>query len=313
MSAFRTHKILAVVIAIALLVPACGPSQEQEAVIATAVALTVQAGAAPTETATLPPATPTLEMPGTEMTLTPAITPTNTQAAISAPADPDCVKATLVSENPPDKVQLNSGEYFWKTWTIQNVGTCTWTTAYKLVFTSGDRLGSSISYALPDDVAPNETTDISIYLQAPETEGTFTGYWRIETPWGGSFGVGQYSQDIYAQIVVSDARKPKYGVTNVTYELVRNPPMGCPTNVRFTVYATISVDGPIDVDYRWMQSDGNESGSRPLDFTEAGSKTVSREWMIGKGDSPNPRWMQIVILEPKYQEWDQVTILNVCP
>ena len=174
-------------------------------------------------------------------------------------------------------------------------------------------MGGLVSYPLDDDVAPNEQKEISIYLQAPPIDGTYTGYWRLQSPWESSFGVGPSDEPFYVQVVVSSERKPDYGVTSVTYELVRNPPTGCPTNVRFEVFATITTNGPVDVDYRWFQSDGNESGSKPIDFTEAGSVTVSREWMIGKGDSPNPRWMQLVITEPEYREFDKVEILNTCP
>ena len=115
-------------------------------------------------------------------------------------------------------------------------------------------------------------------------------------------------------MVVSDEKKPDYGVTSVTYEVIRNPAVGCPTNVRFTINATITTNGPAEVDYRWIQSDGNSmSQPKPIDFTEAGSVTITREWMIGKGDSPNPRWAQIIITEPDYQEFGKAEILNVCP
>jgi hypothetical protein len=307
----RMYKILAVLISFALFASACGPSQPQADAISTAVAQTVQAGESLTEAASLPTITP--ETPSVDATLIPAITPTNPPTLVSAPADPDCVKAALVSENPPDDVLLKPGEYFWKTWTLQNIGTCTWTTAYKLIYWSGELMGGLISYPLPDDFAPNEQKDISIYLQAPTTEGSFAGYWRIQTPWESNFGVGPYDEPFYVAVVVSNAAKPRYGITSVTYEVVRNPPIGCPTNVRFNISATISASGPTELDYFWNQSDGNESGIKSFDFTEAGSITVSREWMIGKGDSPNPRWIQIVVTEPRYQEFEKVEILNVCP
>ncbi len=311
MSDLRTYKFLTVAIAISLLASACGSSQPPESAISTAVAQTVQAGEALTQAVS--PATSTSEAPSADVTLAPAITPTNPATLVSAPADPNCAKASLVSENPPDNVLLKPGEYFWKTWTFKNIGTCTWTTSFKLIYWSGELMGGLSSYPLPVEVAPNEQKDISIYLQAPATVGTFTGYWRLQTPWESNFGVGQYNEPFYVQVAVSDAKKPKYTVTSVTYQLVRNPPTGCPTNVRFKIYATISVSGPVDVDYFWNQSDGNNSSSKPLDLTEAGSVTVSRDWMIGKGDNPNPRWIRIVVTDPQYQEYEKVPILNVCP
>lgn len=312
MSDLRKYKMFTLLISVVLLTSACGSSQQSA--IATSVVQTVQAGESLTEIAqAVPTAAQTSQAPGLETTLTSAITPTTGATLVSAPSDPNCVKATLVSENPPDGVLLKPGEYFWKTWTLQNTGTCTWNTTYKLVYWSGELMGGLTSYPLPVEVAPNEQKDISIYLQAPATDGTFTGYWRIQTPWESNFGVGPSDEPFYVEVVVSSATKVKYGVASVTYELVRNPPTGCPTNVRYEVFATISANGPMQLHYFWNQSDGNESGTKRYDFTEADSIIVSREWTIGKGDSPNPRWIQIVVTEPTYQEFEKVEILNACP
>jgi hypothetical protein len=311
MSDLRIYKILVLVTAISLLAASCGASVPPDAVISTAVAQTVQAGESPTADSTPPTLTPQPEL---ATTLPPALTPTSAPTLVSAPPDPNCARASLVSENPPDNTMLQPGEYFWKTWTLQNTGTCTWTPEYKLIFWSGELMGGLTSYPLPEDVAPNEQKDISIYLQAPATVGTFAGYWRLQSPWAANFGVGPYDEPIYVQVVVSDEQRPDYGVTGVTYELIRNPPTGCPTNVRFTINATITTNGPAEVDYRWVQSDGNSMNrAKPIDFTEAGSVTVTREWMIGRGDSPNPRWAQIIIEEPDYQEFGKLEILNTCP
>jgi hypothetical protein len=105
----------------------------------------------------------------------------------------------------------------------------------------------------------------------------------------------------------------KYDVASVTYKLVREPETGCPTNVHYTVYATISTNGPLDVEYFWNQSDGNESGVKTLEFKNASTQVLSREWVVGKGDSPNPRWIEFVVTSPKYQEYGKQTILNNCP
>ena len=82
--------------------------------------------------------------------------------------------------------------------------------------------------------------------------------------------------------------------------------------MRYIVYATISTNGPFEFDYFWNQSDGNESSVKPMEFTEASSRTISREWVIGKGDSPNPRWIEFVVTEPFYQEYGKTEILNNC-
>ena len=312
MSELRRYRALAAMIGLMLLVSACGSGAKEESAIGTAVAQTVQAGDSLTQLASQPTIAPQVTLPAA----TPAaiLTPTSAPTlAAAAPADPNCISASLVAENPPDGVLLKPGEYYWKTWTLKNTGTCTWNQAYSVVFWSGDQMGGLTSYPLDDDVAPNEQKDIAIYLKAPDTEGSFTGFWRIQTPWNSNFGVGPSNESFYVKVEVSNATKPKYGISSVVYKLVRDPETGCPTNVRYTVYATISSNGPIEIEYFWNQSDGNESGRKLLEFTQAGTQTLSREWMIGKGDSPNPRWIEFVVTEPFYQEYGKTTILNLCP
>ena len=303
----RYNNIITILVCIALLLTSCGGPTQNEEEIATAVALTVQAQNALTEVAALP--TITL-VPALENTLTPEPVTTNTPAAVST--NPGCdPAASLLAESPPDKTAFKPGAYFFKTWTFLNTGSCAWDENYKLVFWDGNSIGGSPSYNFLEYVLPGNTMDISIYMQAPETEGTYTGYWRLQTPWGDDFGVGQYDQSFYVEIRVSG--KKDFGITNVTYELVREPQFGCPVNVEYFVYATVTVDGPYRFTYYWNQSDGNRSGYIRMIFTEAGSQTVKRRWLIGRGDSPNPRWVEFIAYEPDYGEYGKVTILNNCP
>jgi hypothetical protein len=308
MFAFRQNKIFIALIALTLLVSACSSSQQTRSQIATSVAQTVQAQNSLTEVADLPTATP---IPAFEISSTPNPLMTNTSAPVIG--EPGCTtSARLVSENPPDNALLKPGEYFWKTWSLQNTGTCTWDSTYKLIYSSGDLMGALISYPLPEIFAPGDTKDISIYLKAPDTEGTFTGYWLIQTPWNTYFGVGE-NIPFYVQIEVLKDAANKYGIISVTYTIKRDPAEGCPVNVRYTVYATITVNGPYEFQYYWEQSDGNESGVQTMKFTEAGSKTISRDWLVGKGDNPNSRWMQIIVTTPEYQEYDKAVFQNNCP
>jgi hypothetical protein len=306
MSEFMKNGALMALISLMLITSACGSQVQNESAISTAVAQTVEAGDSLTEITSLPTLT---SIPSAESTTTLEPNPIETTAPIPAPG---CtLSAILIDENPPDGTLLMPGKNFWKTWTLKNTGTCTWDGSYKLMYWSGDLMGGLNSYPFPDVIAPDESKDVSIYLKAPETTGTFTGYWRIQTPWGADFGVGPTSESFYAQISVSN--DAAYGVASVTYDLVRNPAIGCPANVRFTVTATITTNGPYEFNYRWVQSDGNNSGIKTLKYTQAESKTFVREWMIGRGDSPNPRWMMIVVTEPNFQEYGKVEILNTCP
>lgn len=302
---YKTYSLITI-ICIALISTSCGSGVQSESEIATAVAQTVQAQNSLTKVAEVPTSTP---LPPIEVTSTLESNPTETPVTV---ANPGCtISASLVGESPPDGIILTPGEEFWKTWSLQNTGTCIWDKSYSLVYWSGDLMGGLTSYPLPEVVAPNETKDISIYLKAPETEGEATGYWRIQTPWGTNFGVGSTNTSFYVKVDVST--KTNYGITNVVYDLTRDPAIGCPTNVRYTVSATITTNGPFKFNYYWDQSDGNESGIKTLEFEKADSITLKREWLIGKGDSPNPRWIQFIVTSPKRQEYDKVTILNNCP
>ena len=310
---FRRYRVLVVLTCLVVLISACTSAAQNESLISTAVAQTVQAGEAIPSVVVPTDVFPT---PVLQATLTPASTPTSEPTLVSAPSNPDCIHASLVSEYPPDGAIYKPGDSFTKTWTIKNVGTCTWDPSYKLIFWSGDTIGGSTYYNLPETVPPGDDIPITISLQAPAAEGTYTGYWRLQTPWNENFGVGQYSQAFYANIVVFNRPAPRYGISSVTYEVQRDPPTDCPVNVRYTVYITITTNGPYEVGYYIDQSDGNESTFKTLSFAEAGSKTVSRLWMIGRGDSPNPRWMEFVETDPAtqyFRYFGRVFIYNNCP
>jgi hypothetical protein len=291
-----------------MVVASCGSPAQKEADIATAVALTVQAQNSLTQVASLPTLTPASLIE--DATSTPENIPTETPSAATNPGcDP---AASLIGEYPPDKAVIKPGKDFLKTWTFLNTGTCTWDNTYKLVFWGGDTIGASPSYNFSDFVLPGETMEISIFLKAPEAEGTLTGFWRMQTPWGENFGVGQYDQNFYVEIKVSSERD--FGITDITMTSGRDPLTGCPVNVRWQAFATISVDGRFAFDYYWQQSDGERGPTERMIFTETGSKTVKWEWMLHKGATQNPRWIQLIVTtDDRTIKSDKVTFTNNCP
>ena len=108
------------------------------------------------------------------------------------PPSSTCDKAAFISDvTIPDGTILAAGTPFTKTWRLQNVGTCTWTTSYRLVFAGGDYMGATASaFNLPSSVAPGATIDLSVNLTAPITSGNFIGYWKLRNAYGTNFGVG---------------------------------------------------------------------------------------------------------------------------
>lgn len=293
----------------------CSPFRPQQAAIATFVAQTVEASRllpSPSATPlTTPVVTPSLTPPA--VTSLPSPTPTTA----SGGAWLGCLQAELIGEEPVDKAlftpngALKSGAPFYKHWYIRNAGTCTWDTSYKVRFVDGDLLGGAYVYNLPAVVPPQGVLDLAILFQAPTSPGTYKGRWILESPNGIQFGVGPQKIPFWIEIVVSDVEK--YAVVSIRFRVEKDTSR-CPANVKNTVYAEITVNGPVTVTYQWFQSDDNESGVISLEFKGAGTKTISREWQSHPIANPsNPRWMQLVIHQPNNQAWDKVYLDFTCP
>ncbi|HET9587632.1 MAG TPA: NBR1-Ig-like domain-containing protein, partial [Anaerolineales bacterium] len=108
-----------------------------------------------------------------------------------ASAQTVCDRAQFVTDvTVPDGTRFSPGATFTKTWRLRNIGTCTWTTAYTMVFVSGAQMGSTTSVAFPQDVPPGGTIDLSVDMTAPNTAGNYTGNWKFKNASGREFGIG---------------------------------------------------------------------------------------------------------------------------
>jgi hypothetical protein len=114
----------------------------------------------------------------------------NTPTIVASPT-PACNRADFVVDvTYPDNTQVPVKTAFTKTWRLKNAGVCTWTSGYKLVFDTGDRMEGPLEQPLtPSTVAPGQTVDISVSLVAPAAPGTYRGYWVIREPGGAVFGI----------------------------------------------------------------------------------------------------------------------------
>lgn len=208
--------ILAALLAVLLGVSACLPliggetSQPPEVLYTQAAAtigvqLTLQAGETavsqltqvalqPTATAT-PPPTATLEPSPTSIppTNTP-IPPTFTPLPPTATPLPCNLAAFVADVTIPDGTVFEAGQYFTKTWRLKNVGSCRWTTNYDMVFVRGERMDGSVEVAMPANVNPGETVDLTVTLRAPSDAGTHTGYWQLRDPSGQIFALGSLGE-----------------------------------------------------------------------------------------------------------------------
>jgi hypothetical protein len=304
-----------------------------KSVIATAVAMTVQAqntqSASVTDTplalATIPPladpttpGAPTADNPSSDTTAAPipTITPM-LLAAQSATSTTKCyAMAAFVGETVPDGTIFSPGAVFTKTWTIKNSGTCPWDTSWKLVYKSGDVMGAAYVFNMPQSVLPGQTVIIPIVFTAPSTVGTYTGYWMLESPWGCVFGdsaAGACAGTPYSvKIVVSNGTPANggsslYGVTSVTYTISIRGCCTCGRNIFMTTYATVTSNGPVKVSYRWSQSDGGNVGTGTINFTEASSQTIEDTWPLSITMVNKEYWEELVITSPVNQRFPNTT------
>jgi hypothetical protein len=127
-------------------------------------------------------------------TSTPSLTPSVTGTVLTPTVDPfstayGCNNMALVFHvTVPNGTDFKPGEWFTKTWKVENTGTCGWIHSYRLVFVSGDQMGGA-EKRLAKAIGPGEWTELSVDLQAPDKKGTYTGYWRLAESEGHLFGV----------------------------------------------------------------------------------------------------------------------------
>jgi hypothetical protein len=310
--------------ALAVLLSACGGQTQptpDAAAISTAAAQTVEARftqqaaqqVAPTETppppASAATATPTIGFPPTETTAPGLPTPTSNGKA--------CYAAAFVADvTIPDGKIIAPGTKFTKTWRIRNEGNCTWDKTYALQLAQGDALGAPAKVPLTQIVGPGQTVDLSVDMTAPAADGMYAGYWRIATPFGGSFGVGSYDQAILVKIQVTAKSDRYFGSVSVAYDYTRKPAKGCSQDgAYYTFSATITVNGPGEIGYRWDRQpfDGKIEGGT-LKFKEAGSQTVYWTWHMTTDHIQNiDRWVAITtIVSSTEKQYERILFHYTC-
>ena len=272
--------------------------------IATAAAQTIAALATQLQqNATLTPApsdTPQLQI----FTPTPSTQPAET-ASVTESETP-CDRADFVDDvTVPDGTTFTPGETFTKTWRIKNNGSCTWTTSYRMVFDSGVSLGAPASFNLPASVPPEGVVDVSVQMKAPETEGEYTTYWKMQNASGITFGFGESREKtIWVKIKVARAAQP-FAVTRVEISTGNTSVTGaCPYTFPLTAQITSTAAGRVT--YFWERSDGVRSPAQEVVFDDAGTKSMNYNWEFPASfdgsvriyiDNPNHQYFQPLALK----------------
>lgn len=110
-----------------------------------------------------------------------------------------CNKSAFIDDiTIPDGTILAPGEVFVKTWELKNTGYCTWKAESSLKFFMGNSM-SGQDTEIGKTLASGNQAKFSIELTAPDTEGTYTGYWILADKYGYPFGT-----PFFVQIVVQN-------------------------------------------------------------------------------------------------------------
>jgi hypothetical protein len=87
----------------------------------------------------------------------------------------------------PSGTVMQPGQAFTKEWKVANTGTCTWDWSYRVVFVSGSSMNGQ-SVHPNQDIPVGKWTTLRVPMEAPGTEGSYTGYWQLSDNTGKTFG-----------------------------------------------------------------------------------------------------------------------------
>jgi hypothetical protein len=304
-----THLILiAVLLLTACNLPFGGSGISEQEVALTAAAKTVevlrtQAASAGVGLVTLPPInTQTQKTPALPATATtaPSLTPPNTLVPTKAPTATQIPTATFVpipcdrvdfiaDVTIPDNSIISPGGSFTKTWQLKNSGSCTWTTNYRLVYSSGEQMGGAASTALTGNVNPGQSINLSISLVAPSSTGYHQGYWRLQNASGGVFGWGINGDQAFWVLINTGTTTTGtpipgtgFAVTGVSISV--NPSTltttvaNCTAGVNFIYTANITATNAGTVTYEWRKTDSTVVSAGSIDFGSSGTQSITTNY-----------------------------------
>lgn len=297
-------RLYSLLIIITLLMNACNlPSSGGTDTASTAAAQTIEAllsAIPPTSSAV---STPTFTPVASAATLTPISILTNTPVA--SPTSNCNVMQFITDVTIPDGTIVAPGTAFTKTWRLKNVGTCTWTPSYAVVFSDGNSMNGPSTQTLTGNVNPGQTVDISVNLTAPASTGDYTGNWKIRDAAGVLFGKFYVQIKSQNPVTATYTLPPAivFAVTSVTFNITSN----CP-NFNYTANITTNGAGTVNL-HRVFGNGGTDSTPRTLTFASAGTQSFTEAVYFGVAGSST--WVDIYIDSPNNQQFGRATFS--CP
>jgi hypothetical protein len=137
-------------------------------------------------------------------------TPASTRTPRAATQSVSCDNANFLKDvTYPDGSDLPPGTTFVKTWSFANLGPCTWTTDYQLVFSYVSDTGKNGVFNppprvnFPTKVLPGQNMEISVNLRAPMKKGTYQVVFVLQNDKGYSIPlVNEKSYEFFVLFVV---------------------------------------------------------------------------------------------------------------
>lgn len=160
----------------------------------------------------------------------PTATPSPTGEPGDSTSNPDqgtpCLSMKFISHitYPPGSI-VAPNTSFYKSWYIENDGTCTWSSGFSIVYHSGYQLGGMSPLPLGTTVYPGQRVTVTVLLFTNPQPGTYDSNWWLQSTNGAKFGIGErHDQPLPAVIVVPGEPDPVFVSPAVT-----SPPFYTPT------------------------------------------------------------------------------------
>lgn len=229
----------------------------------TAIAQLTQMAAVTTATPTLVPASetplPTVTATNTSWPPTDTPTPTFTSAPPTATRIPPtattyvppCNWAQFVMDvTVPDGSVMPPGSRFTKVWRIRNIGSCTWTQSYSLIFVGGAQLSTNKFAPLPGVVSPGQVVDLLIEMQAPATPGRYRSEWMLNDNQGRNFGIGDRANKAFwvdIQVINANTQYPFDFAANMCAAVWRSgaSSLPCPGDQNSAAGSVVLLNQPV--------------------------------------------------------------------
>ncbi|MCL4559961.1 MAG: NBR1-Ig-like domain-containing protein [Chloroflexi bacterium] len=194
----------------------------------------------------------------------------------------------------PDDTHVGPGEEFSKTWRLLNTGECSWTEGYSLVWFSGQKFDATLKKPLSEVVAPGQSLDVTVDMQAPEKPGVYQSNWKLENESGELFGLGPYGDApfwVRIQVVAT-------GTPPILPSLVPSPvPSFVPTEAPSPIPTSISTSIPTSAPTAAPSPLPSPIVSSTPEATAAGQATLQPgnnfdldKGQVGQGDTGDVRY-----------------------